>query len=303
MDVGLKTLRRLYRFSRRPRRWCYPSHIETERRGNQALQNALEGGEAFLAGRFGSVELNCLERFHRIPSPIKRYSAKLKRDMSLNAGFFPTDDESLDAFAEEYGNATADLDILGVWYNPYEDLVVRELCPRARLVPLHSLEPYYFDSPWSKALEGKRVLVIHPFAASIEESFHESRARLFENPAVLPLFDLFTLKAVQSNGGAYSGFASWFDALESMKKRMSSLDFDVCIVGAGAYGLPLAHHAKSLGKQAIHMGGASQVLFGIIGRRWEEHDFIKKLINSAWRRPSAAETPPDAHLVENGCYW
>jgi hypothetical protein len=232
-----------------------------------------------------------------------RFSVKLKHDISANAGFFPTDNESLDAFSEEYGRAIAAVDLLGVWFNPYEDLIVRKLCPRAQLVPLQSLEPYYFDNPWSRSLEGKRVLVVHPFASSIEESYREARTRLFKDPAVLPSFKLLTLKAVQSHAGASPGFASWFDALESMKERMRALDFDVCIVGAGAYGLPLAGYAKSLGKQAIHMGGATQVLFGIIGRRWEQHPIIKTFINSAWRRPTFEETPPDAHLVENGCYW
>jgi hypothetical protein len=223
--------------------------------------------------------------------------------MSTNAGFFPTDDASLDAFSVEYGKAAAALDILGVWQNPYEDRAVRKFCPTANLVPLHSLEPYYFDTPWSRALAGMRVLVVHPFAASIRASFREARARLFKNPAVLPSFDLLTLKAVQSNAGALSGFISWFEALDHMKGQMAALDFDVCIVGAGAYGLPLAAHAKGLGKQAVHMGGASQVLFGIIGRRWEEHPIIKTFINSSWRRPAPGETPPEAQSVEGGCYW
>ena len=44
---------------------------------------------------------------------------------------------------------------------------------------------------------------------------------------------------------------------------MREIEFDVAIIGCGAYGLPLAVEAKRMGKQAIHMGGATQVLFGI----------------------------------------
>ena len=153
------------------------------------------------------------------------------------------------------------------------------------------------------ALQGKKVLVVHPFSESIRRSFLEAREKLFQDPRVLPPFDLITLKAVQSHAGAGSGFSSWFEALDCMKRQMTDIDFDLCIVGAGAYGLPLAAHAKSLGKQAIHMGGATQVLFGIIGRRWEVHPVVRRFINSAWRRPSLAETPPNALSVENGCYW
>jgi hypothetical protein len=271
--------------------------------GNQELQKAIASGRSFLAGRFGSVELESLERHLRAENGHGYYSDKLKTDMSNNAGFFPTDDGSLDAFGEEYGRATAALDFLGLWFNPHEDLAVRKLCPEATLIPLRALEPYYFVSPWSAALEGKRVLVVHPFADSIQRRYQEARTDLFRNPHVLPSFHLMTLKAVQSHAGAVSGFASWFEALDDMKCQMAALNFDVCIVGAGAYGLPLACYAKSQGKQAIHMGGATQVLFGIIGRRWEQHPVIRTFINSAWKRPTEEETPPDARSVENGCYW
>jgi hypothetical protein len=51
------------------------------------------------------------------------------------------------------------------------------------------------------------------------------------------------------------------------------------------------------------MGGAIQVLFGIKGGRWKNHDFISKLWNEEWVYPSADETPGAAWAVENSCYW
>ena len=93
--------------------------------------------------------------------------------------------------------------------------------------------------------------------------------------------------------------------------------FDICILGCGAYGLPLAAFVKRLGKQAIHMGGATQLLFGIKGRRWIE-DYngywhyrpgidinidYKPLFNDYWVFPGDSERPKDMKKVENGCYW
>ena len=46
------------------------------------------------------------------------------------------------------------------------------------------------------------------------------------------------------------------------------IDFDTAIIGCGAYGFPLAAKLKAAGKQAFHMGGATQLLFGIKGSRW-----------------------------------
>jgi hypothetical protein len=145
-------------------------------------------------------------------------------------------------------------------------------------------------------------LVVHPFAESIRRQYAR-RERLFADPSVLPDFQLKTLQAVQSIGGQSRGFADWFEALDWMEQQMAAEDFDVAIIGAGAYGLPLAAHAKRLGRKAVHLGGATQILFGIRGRRWDEHPFISQLYNPFWVRPLPEETPPNYTDVESGCYW
>jgi hypothetical protein len=149
--------------------------------------------------------------------------------------------------------------------------------------------------------------VIHPFEQTIVRQF-EKRTLLFDNNLILPSFTLKTLRAVQSLADEKNGlpFSNWFDALNSMKSKMEHIDFDVAIIGAGAYGFFLAEHCKSLGKTAIHMGGATQVLFGIKGKRWEDptsNDCLTDLMNKYWVYPSELERPKGASRVENGCYW
>ena len=122
---------------------------------------------------------------------------------------------------------------------------------------------------------------------------------------VLPDFELKTIKAVQSIAGSKVEFATWFDAYRHMCDKIAREDFDICLIGAGAYGLPLASFAKSMGKQAIHLGGVTQILFGIKGRRWEREyeDSTAKLFNEHWVRPLASETPAHKDRVDRGCYW
>ena len=106
---------------------------------------------------------------------------------------------------------------------------------------------------------------------------------------------------VQQGGGVHS-LATWFDALEYMHDEMKKIDFDIAFIGCGAYGLPLASYAKNLGKQALHMGGATQLLFAIKGRRWEvEEGRVFK--EDFWVNPSIEERPEAYLHVENGCYW
>jgi hypothetical protein len=151
-------------------------------------------------------------------------------------------------------------------------------------------------------LQGKKVLVIHPFEKSIQQQFFK-RKLLFTDPHILPDFELLTIKAVQTLAEEKSKFRNWFEALEHMKNQMDVVDYDVAIIGCGAYGLSLGAHAKRMGKQAIHMGGATQILFGIKGARWDNHPIISKLYNEHWVRPLDDETPGKKNAVEDGCYW
>ena len=62
-------------------------------------------------------------------------------------------------------------------------------------------------------------------------------------------------------------------------------------------------HAKRRGKQAIHLGGPLQILFGIKGKRWDDIPSVSKFYNEYWTRPSDEETPVNNTKVEGGCYW
>jgi hypothetical protein len=86
-----------------------------------------------------------------------------------------------------------------------------------------------------------------------------------------------------------------------MKSEMDKLQYDVALIGAGAYGLPLAAHAKASGAVGVHLGGITQMLFGIYGARWEKQ--YRHHINDAWERPDPHKRPPGYKKVEGGCYW
>ena len=112
---------------------------------------------------------------------------------------------------------------------------------------------------------------------------------------------------MQTNANENSKFNTWFEALDSMKQQMDKIDYDIALIGYGAYGLHLAAHAKRMGKKVIHLGGALQICFGIIGKRYENpkhaNGFYPGLFNEHWTRPMNEERPKNSHLVEDSCYW
>lgn len=278
--------------------------ILSAKEGNNLISEMLDSNGPLLVARIGETELSCLNNY--LKNDKKEgigFKTSIRNAMSSNAGFFPATDEMLYKFCRDFLDHLRNVDIMGVWFNKNEDLVCRDHSPDTRLVRLRSLEPYYHATPWSLMLKDKKVLVVHPFQKTIVSQIAQNRNQLFNDPAVLPPFILDTVKAVQSIAGNETGFKDWFQAYRHMCDEIEQKDFDVAIIGAGAYGLPLASFVKKMGKKAIHMGGATQILFGIKGKRWDEHEEISKMYNKCWVRPSPDEFPEEYKKVEQGCYW
>lgn len=228
--------------------------------------------------------------------PSYGYDQSIIWNMHNLSGFFPKDRDLLVKFADRMLADIKLIDILGTWRR--EEKYFADQLSHVVKVELPDLEPYTHKDPWSHVLEGKRVLVVHPFEQSIGRQY-QRRELLFKDPRILPKFQLITIKAVQSVAESETTHASWFDALKYMEDRISAADFDIAIIGCGAYGLPLAAHVKRIGRKAVHLGGATQLMFGISGKRWEGNP----LINEHWVRPDESERPAKANVVEGACYW
>lgn len=268
--------------------------------GNENIKNIVLADKPSMVARCGATEMRCVGEYLVTGS----FSDTIQREISELSGVFPATDSFLKQFCEHYMECVGQSDILALWGVGAECKVVKAKCnAETKYVHLTALEPYYFDQPWSAALKGKNVLVVHPFDESIRKQY-ENRDKLFVNPDVLPEFASLTcIRAVQSIAGQKTQFETWFDALDYMKKQIKESDFDIAIIGAGAYGLPLAAYVKQLGKIAIQMSGSTQILFGIKGKRWEQIPDISKMFNEYWVRPAKSEVPKKSEKVEGGSYW
>lgn len=287
------------------------------KQANEYIGKSIKSQQPFLVARFGSVELTILKKYHKMKtfSNIEKaisflftgewsygWQGSSLQKFEYNAGFFPVTAKNLDRFAEIMLDSMPNVDLLASWL-PGETYFGAEL-EKANVCDLADIEPYYHQNPWSQHLENKRVLVIHPFVSSIQHQYKTNRRTLFRDLLVLPSFQLMTLPAVQSiAGNRPPGYEDWFVALDDMYEKALAKDADIIILGCGAYGFPLAAKLKSAGKQVIHLGGSTQILFGIKGKRWDQHPVISLLYNEYWVRPSAQEYPPRATKVENACYW
>lgn len=308
-----------------------PSHVLRGKQNMKILQSALPfgddiiaeaigSGEPKLIGRLGGTEarvLGCYLDIFKGKSLWDPFSSifsvlsfkKRLRQLKEGAGVYPISKPVVKAFLNENLQALKDIDVLGTWgyaFTWVERYALRNKTIQA--VSHHLVAPWVnsfvyskaSSKPWSSSLDGKKVLIIGGFSQSFK-SQHERIEKVFPKD-IYPRFHAEFINAPISQGGINDG-RTWVDHLERMKNEMESIDFDVALISAGAYALPLAYHAKKLGKVGITCGGELQLFFGVIGKRWEHMEKVTKYQNEYWVRPSESERPANWREIENGCYW
>lgn len=272
-----------------------------------------------MISKFGTVELSNIVALHyerhnwsfKYLKDVINYNCPIGFNYTFpslykNAGFFPN---RMDLGRKYYNRMLLDMpeiDILGsyIYQEKYVTQYLKGVKKRVNLDGFYA--PFMWKKPWTRILEGKRVLVVHPFTESIRFQYEHNRDKIWKDSDVLPEFkELLTIKAVQSMADAKDQpYRDWFEALKYMEDQIDKLDFDIALIGCGAYGMCLAAHVKRIGKIAVHLAGWTQMLFGVYGNRWlTDQPEYAKYINEYWIRPNEKERPKGAEKIENGCYW
>ncbi len=300
-----------------------PACVNDPDKVSQIIYDKLMDDKPCMIARFGSTELTTMVNYLGVKHADKNifnyirgkslawwWNDNILKQMQDWSGFFPPTHPKIEQFCELMFEDMKELDVLGSWLRSENYIEMKSL--PIEMVSLICLEPYLSSIPWSKALTNKKVLVVHPFANLIEHQF-EKRTLLFEDKNVLTDFHLSTIKAVQSLGAENNEYVDWFQALKWMKDEIDKKDYDICLIGCGAYGFPLAAHVKRMGKKAVHLGGALQLLFGIKGNRWEDENYATSwnlpkdtyisMFNNYWVKPTNNLKPKNADNVEGACYW
>jgi hypothetical protein len=259
----------------------------SDSKGDEIILKKIKSEKPFMLSRFGTGEFRSL------------FSDDDINLLYFYSGFFPEDKKLLPKFRKIYLESSKQIDILAISLYLNQFMRKRKFIRKfPNIEYLTSLKPLGHRRAWASGLKDKKVLVIHPFKKTIEKQ-HKKRVKLDMLPK---LKKLEVIKAVQTLADNRDPrFETWFDALDYMEKEIDKKDFDIAIIGCGAYGLPLATYVKSLGKQALHLGGGVQLLFGIKGKRWDNSPNIK--YTKDWIYPLEEDKMKDFKKIEGGCYW
>lgn len=273
--------------------------IYSNNEGNDLINLYFRKDKPFIVGRIGISEMMAVNSYIK-NSFVDNGICSL---LANNAGVYGN---CCHKFIIEYIDSIKDNEFHVFWdlKNEIETQkqIFNKYSSNSIIISNRAVEPFHFEKPWSINLQDKKVLVISPFADSIQYQY-KNKDKIWKNKEILPFFNLITYSSVQSigNQGPHS---DWMESLAIMKDEISKIDFDVALLGCGAYGMPLASFInKKLKKTSIYVGGSLQILFGIKGKRWDVHPDVNKYYNEFWIRPTDKETPSNFHVVEGGTYW
>lgn len=284
----------------------YGGHVlHNAKDGNSEIARRIASKAPFSFCRFSYVEMDLIIRC-RTEQYWGIQTYKQKKDIiKMYEVKGETAAYGIRRFSELMKNAIYSADVLGVWRNiPMGDAYIESLSnlDDKYFADACAVEPYAYSNPWSAQLKGKKVLVVSPFSKEIREQYSK-RDHLWKNKNILPEFTLDTVDSVWYFFDCKDDrFDNWFEALDYLFEQIMKKDFDIALLGCGPFGFPLAAKIKESGKQAIHMGGAVQILFGIKGKRWDNTG-IGNFYNQYWIRPEETSKPQEAGKLDDYCYW
>ena len=285
---------------------------------NKLISKTIEANAPALIGRIGVTECQALTCILHDTNPKfqltgigllmnmvqkdKRYS-----QLNSNAGVYPIDATTLKQFASLHIEAALEMDVFSVWAKAYTSIesTFFELNERITLIRKMTTSPSLAidndcDGSWAQSLIEKKVLVISPFVEEFE--IQVGRIDSVFPDGTFPKADYKFIKAPITQGGKNDG-KDWIKHLNSIKEKMSSISYDVTLISAGSYAMPLAAYAKSCGKVGINCGGELQLFFGVGGSRWQNNPRQTRYFNDFWIRPFEKNRPKNWLDIENGCYW
>lgn len=274
---------------------------------NQAILDLIETNRPFIIGRLASG-ITKVAITYDYNKTIDRRSALIA---DTNEGLYTNNDDDIILYCLIYLSSikSSILACFPSLFTSDQEYFVTKY----NLNKIHNrgLEPYYIlnenptATPWTHALKGKKVLIISSFVESFKSQIgndfnfygKDDPRRIWDKDQEFVYYKTFNCLS------GSRPHKNWFETYTIMCNEIKCLEFDIALVSCGGYSMPLCGFVYNMGKSAIYVGGGLQLLFGVYGERWLNHDIIKSNINSDWVRPSDNERPRGYEKIENGCYW
>jgi len=295
---------------------------------NDEIIKRFDKGDPFTVIRMGNMEGYFLDCFNKNETPLNEFFYWI----SLTSGVYPTDMNYLtNTWAPINYRAMLNADMLGfvdisgnVKANKnFNDRYCKDKFTFYGVDDILALDPGYLinkgivdvecPNPWTKKLQGKKVLVVSNFVETINKQWNKRKEIWGDKVEDIAGYDLVGVVRSpfhpQMDDRVYPNTNNWHETLEAMKKEIDTYDYDVLLVSAAAWAPALANHAKNKGKIGITLCGVLQLHYGIIGARWAGNNtsYVEwpKMFTDAWQWPEENDLPRNKDLFNRfeRAYW
>lgn len=235
--------------------------------------------------------------------------------MKEHAGILITSQKSIQKYSDDYFKAFQNCEIYTGWekngavyqgISASQDFVENHIAVHSKMCWASALDVfhYIYDSPYTFALKGLRILIISAFCDTISEQ--NLNAGKHYGVELFPNCSFVYIKPPQTQGANHS--LEWSEEMKLFQNKLDLMkdDYDVALVSCGGYGNLVCNYIYEVhNKSAIYVGGVLQMYFGIYGKRWlvDRSSVLKMFLNQHWVRPKAEERPSGYLKVEDGCYF
>lgn len=275
---------------------------------NLYIKEIIQENKPFFIGRIAGCELKVAYCFQQ--GNLLDIVDEL-RELENNAGIYTSNNASLVEYTKRLIEAYEHCTVIAEWeqggkvfaHTGSGQEYISKRTPKTPKIDARALEPYYFKDNWMTSIKGKKILIIHPFSKTFEKQVTNLK-KIFPGKSWFEDCQLQFAQPPLTLAGNHEG-KDWKEHLtpflESLREKS---DFDIALVAAGGYGMLVSDYIyKEMNKSVMYIGGALQLFFGVIGKRWFDNKDILKLVNDDWIRPSKEEKPNNFTNVEKGCYW
>lgn len=280
---------------------------------NQIIKELISSNKTFFIGRIAGVELQTAYDLYN------NNVIDLEDDIKIlenNAGIFTKNIESVKKYVNSLINSYDSCSLIADWeitgevfsFTGKGQQLILNRTPNIPKINARYLEPYYFEDieSWMPELSGKNILIIHPFINTFQRQI-ENLDKIFPNRNWFKNCKLQFIKPPMTLANNHKGI-DWEEHynifLDELKDLQQNQNFDIALVACGGYGMLVSEFIfKNLQRSVIYIGGALQLFFGVLGKRWFTNQEILNLTNDYWIRPDKSDKPENFTKVEKGCYW
>jgi hypothetical protein len=297
------------------------------------IKQALETKQPIVIGKIGTNELLLIYCYHLIlQGKIEEFPHDVLHEIEYGAGLYPIDKTTIETFIKMYLDSLRSIDVFASWNDRFIDfehaLYSRYISNSSKLnngisciLELTALESFYTSREhwWQTLFAGRCILVISPFTDSIQKQLASGKRQRvwrgswsgfwpdniefkfikFEHPWSL-------LSKEEKANPTLATSRTFVDKLKRFENKIDSIgDFDIALIAAGCYSIPLCSYIKNNKLRiAFHLGGGLQMMFGVYGARWNiSSGIFKEYVNDEWIRPSGTEIPAGFKMQEGGAYF